>query len=735
VKRRRLVMGLGAAAALVILVSVVAFWSLRERSASAPPEQVGASETEAPANTATSAAPERGAGEPAPEAAEPGATAEAPAPPPTSEPPQGGKQNKRKNSQEPGQMAGASDEAYGEAGGAASDQAGDEAGAAASYPLERSSYTPSSGPVYNAIFSPKLPGMLNGLVDRQKTQVDFYIGKPSEASAIPAEKASVNKEILSQAGMESLTITLTCAFCDGKTVEEQVIQFSPATSEQSTKATFQFVPDRRLTKDGMANLAFQIKNMGIVYDNIVLDVYVGNAGQPAVSEAADSNAQQSTEVNVLAPPDARPADLTITCFQDGNSVAVTLDPGQNTQLIQLFRGRQMKDATHPRVFHTGITVSALLQIERNDYFYLASLVDQSPDLTKALSGDPQAGIALSGSTTLTADEEGQLLDRLYDQGQTLYRKLFINAPDADLRDLMTDFDGYSGSGAPALIRIETHSINIPWQFLYPPVSKGQAKDPGGFWGFRYEVVVDPLAEKAPGYYPNMPLEYGAGPLLLATYHAADSDPANDREVSSEGKQMGAFLGSQMGFKGITKVDSRKDFLNELQTNGFAIQMVVAFTHAEGDTALQQTNGGEIQVTQRLAGPELRFSNNEYVTLDALDQLSNGLPAQDELLLTNRPLVLLNGCETGAAALYEGIDRSFPSEFLQMGARGVIATEAPIWTSFGYDFGSALMLNMKSGQTASLALLRARQTFLRNHNNPLGLLYSYYGGVKTSITLR
>jgi len=599
--------------------------------------------------------------------------------------------------------------------------------------------SPASNAIYNAVFSPR-SNSFNSLFNGQKTKVDFYIGEPDKNSAIPRAKASVNQAISSQSEKETLTITLTCGLCDGTSVQEQIIEYSPSTSQKSSDAIFYFIPDRSKTKEGMGNLAFQIKNMGIVYDNIVLDVYVENSGTATANAKSLSIAAPVSKIgpsgvaNVVAPPEARAADLTITCFEEGNFVAVTLDPGRNAQLSQLFRGRNMQDAGHPRVFHTGITVSALLQIERNDYFSLASMVDQSPQLMKALSGDPEASIVLSGSTTLTASEEQELLDHLYDQGQTLYRKLFINSADTDLRDLMADFDEYTTSGSPALIRIEAHSINIPWQFLYPPVSENEVKDPHGFWGFRYEIAVDPLAEKAPGYYPNIPLQYGQGPLLLATYQAADSDTSNDREVSSDGEKMYTFLGSTIGFKGITNVHSRKDFLNALRMSGSSIQFLVAFTHAEGDTALGLAQDGQIQVTQRLAGPELRFSNNEYVTLEALDTLSNALSAKKMLLLANRPLVMLNGCETGSAALYEGIDRSFPTEFLQMGARGVIATEAPIWTSFGYDFGSALVVNLKSGQSASLALLSARQTFLEQHNNPLGLLYSYYGGVKASVKL-
>jgi hypothetical protein len=66
---------------------------------------------------------------------------------------------------------------------------------------------------------------------------------------------------------------------------------------------------------------------------------------------------------------------------------------------------------------------------------------------------------------------------------------------------------------------------------------------------------------------------------------------------------------------------------------------------------------------------------------------------------------------------------------------------PIWTAwreppgFAYDFGSEMMKSLgTTKQPVSLVLFKTRNDFLRKNHNPLGLLYSYYGGVDAALIL-
>jgi hypothetical protein len=65
--------------------------------------------------------------------------------------------------------------------------------------------------------------------------------------------------------------------------------------------------------------------------------------------------------------------------------------------------------------------------------------------------------------------------------------------------------------------------------------------------------------------------------------------------------------------------------------------------------------------------------------------------------------------------------------MRLGARGVIVTEAPVWAYFASNFGEHVVQAILQGAPASQALRETRLLFMRA-NNPLGLLYSYYGSI-------
>jgi hypothetical protein len=67
-----------------------------------------------------------------------------------------------------------------------------------------------------------------------------------------------------------------------------------------------------------------------------------------------------------------------------------------------------------------------------------------------------------------------------------------------------------------------------------------------------------------------------------------------------------------------------------------------------------------------------------------------------------------------------------------GARGVVATEAPIWDLFAYHFAELFLDKMADGSDVGTAMLATRRTFLEDSKNPLGLLYSYYGNPSVRI---
>jgi hypothetical protein len=68
-------------------------------------------------------------------------------------------------------------------------------------------------------------------------------------------------------------------------------------------------------------------------------------------------------------------------------------------------------------------------------------------------------------------------------------------------------------------------------------------------------------------------------------------------------------------------------------------------------------------------------------LRAFQSLMNDLDEGHTTFFEANPLVFLNACETGTGGLGPFSGPSFPDTLLLMGARGVIATESPVWAYF------------------------------------------------------
>ncbi len=97
---------------------------------------------------------------------------------------------------------------------------------------------------------------------------------------------------------------------------------------------------------------------------------------------------------------------------------------------------------------------------------------------------------------------------------------------------------------------------------------------------------------------------------------------------------------------------------------------------------------------------------------------------------NHPFVFLNACESGIPGKLLQTS-SFPTEMLNFGAGGVIATSCSIPDNFASSFASKfyefLFDQLSSDRRVNLGeiLLETRRFFLEQYNNPLGLAYGLY----------
>lgn len=597
---------------------------------------------------------------------------------------------------------------------------------------------------YNVLFSPVSPGTIEELVDRRETSIDFYIGPEQAAeNAVPAGNAAVSTDVESR-GRQTLTVTLSCAFCSGSRMQKEVVSYTPGV--KSTDAMFKIVPDKRYTRRAQNDLVFEITGTdGIVYDNVVVPVSIVSATSAKNQITGLNLGPAPTDTvggghalgNYAAPPGARPVDLTITIGAKNNKITVQLDT-ENPSLSALFSGENLQTPGGsqscakkspeclPREFMTSLTEEALSQELRRDYVRLAATVNQQGPLSDPSDENANTFPKLSASTTqITADDEKVLLEELDRMGGRLYRELFHERfSDPSLIDLMAKLDKYAKpDGKPLLLNIQEPSIYFPWQFLYPPQSTPGAVDPQRFWGFRYEIVVDPVGRLTPGYLPG-PLQYRGGSTVFAKYHAG---PTEDALVSSMGEDYAGML-SGVGLGNLKKAESKSDFIKILEDDRQSVEVVAIFTHATND--LQWSSSLDSPV------PEMFLGQKDFVTVDDLTDMTSILPPEQVEFFNKQPLVFLNACETGVAGRVANGSWNFPTTFLNLGARGVIATEAPVWSKFAFDFGSSMMKTLRSTKgPVSLVLLQTRNDFLRNDHNPLGLLYSYYGGVDAALIVQ
>ena len=158
-------------------------------------------------------------------------------------------------------------------------------------------------------------------------------------------------------------------------------------------------------------------------------------------------------------------------------------------------------------------------------------------------------------------------------------------------------------------------------------------------------------------------------------------------------------------------------------------MIYFFTHGTGDSI-----AWDYKDYRGVARKVFLPNANDAVLLLTPAEIVSGMPALTSTLLNQhedrwpflrRPLVFINACQSGEYFTFAA--DNFVTEFLRLGARGIIVTESPVWQTFASKFGRAFLKDyLSSNEPAGSILLRLRKTFLDDDNNPLGFLYTYYG---------
>lgn len=257
------------------------------------------------------------------------------------------------------------------------------------------------------------------------------------------------------------------------------------------------------------------------------------------------------------------------------------------------------------------------------------------------------------------------------------------------------------------IQILSDDFMIPWNLLYDgeyPTEPVKAEE---FWGFKHIIEELPCrtrAEAAPSAIQvnNVPVKVGMN-LNRSKIQEALINPHLSllNRLASANQPPPRFEEPSVldALKGKQPLGTVEYFFCHAGTGGDAKK-----NYDQSYLGLTGTNDGLTLLDIQLATVGRRFSS--------------------------APLFFLNACESSRmdGRFYDG----FVPQFLDMGASAVVGTDCEVPSLFGAHLGIAFLKAFFSGASVGEALLSLRQRFLREYQNPLGLIYRVFGNTDVHV---
>ncbi len=577
--------------------------------------------------------------------------------------------------------------------------------------------TQSADVVYNAILSPTLPKNTafpnrQAVKAGQASTMRFNIGPRDPASGIA--KQSPVPQILSSRTDIALSVVMACSFCEPFQDSLKRVVYRPDV-HKSDEVVFNFTPRR--TAQGTpytGTLLLLVSNdrTGQEQDRISVDVVI----EPAETSPAGANLAPAmlATVNEPSPKADWEPDVVLYANEElERYVSFEIQP-VSEEMKKLLGKLAFDKGGQRRRFRSGINDADMVDAMTRNAYGVMSAVSLQGEFLRRLSAtgvDAVVSKASQQSLSLTDDESMAVTNTIAESGQRLYRNLFTQSADSDLRTMIQSLENAADLPRPKPLRLKvvTNRISLPWQYLHPI---GPSIDAKKFWGMRFSISVSRASAGGSnrGKLKDDPAEYK---VVFARYgSSADSSvPLALQQI----KQL-----RQGSVQDLLVVDSGQKFLNSaLSKERKQISAVVAFLHASSGAG-----GG----TADLVGPQLEFNTGDLVTSEKLENLLNVL-SEEEFdsgvpYLSRTPLVILNACETGPSTHLPHV--KLQDALFQLGVQGVVVTEVSVWIPLGHEVGTRLIAKLGQGQSVSDALTEVRQELLREKKNPLGLLYVYYG---------
>ena len=571
-------------------------------------------------------------------------------------------------------------------------------------------------PAYNAVLSPKLPAGRNYISRTAPTQLTFFIGPPDPDSSLPPEQWTVNPTLVAQPGRVPLSVTMNCAFCTGA-VQKQPVTYD-GVARVSSRAQFQITPSAKWSGTA-GEIVFSVATEGVEFDRVTLPVSFQN--DHPIEVPGDVNVMSQSHVPAVKPAEEWKPDALLTIALDASGAITIRVQGVNEAVQQKLKDlgdRHLLDGAF-RPFRTAeFTLPQLSALEIEQYLKISAVVQQNDALARQLlHSDRRPGEGVDPVTIgvkLPPADGKALLERFCEAGTFLHAKLFA---DPDLQDIVAALEDLN-VGRPLRLKIDSAQIYAPWQYLHPV---GDC-DPERFWGFKFEITANPLIALSGGAPRSESSPKSLSSILFLAYKGDTADDQVRRYAIAESEEIAKRIQKQR--TALIMTDSSASFGTALKDNRANLDLLVVFAHATTGARVVDVDGVKI-LAEDPAGPRIILTKADFVKSTDVYRLRTSLPRTIRTVLENRPIVFLNACETGALGAAPLTALGFPGTFLELGARAVVTTEAPVWALFGHRFGQDFTDALITGHRPSLALLELRKKYLAA-NNPLGLLYTYYG---------
>jgi hypothetical protein len=313
------------------------------------------------------------------------------------------------------------------------------------------------------------------------------------------------------------------------------------------------------------------------------------------------------------------------------------------------------------------------------------------------------------SIDIDAHSSAEALKILAFAGAELFQGLFFGpAAGPEVMQIGDYLKKLAMKDTPVKLQIVAENFPIPWGLLYFGETHSKSTlDWSNFLGMRHiieqiprqaNMLVDDcvIMSNNPSLSVSLNLNTSIDEQMKFDGVARQIKDWSQRSISSEGEME------------LTQRGTKADLLTALSTLSND-QLMYFYCHANTYDPSESRDPGSSFIT---------LTNHERITLA---DLKREAPMRDTL--PGNPLIFLNACESAEISpeFYDG----FVPYFMAKGARGVVGTECKMPALFATEWAMLFFPRFLGGDPLSELFLELRQEFCKQHNNPLGLLYTVY----------